>query len=301
MELTWPVKLRIALVAAVGVVVIGVYAWPFASPVEPFGVISIVNGIISYRDAFILLAIAFGVGLVSYFLAWPYGYEIGVLAVPAGLAVWAMRSGDMGTLMQLNPSIAGREQIFSAMRWEPIFWLAIVAAGFLGVLLASRIHHHGQDDVTSQKSKRTAGDYINWAVAVVGSVIVTQFFIGIFARDFSFSNAAIGSAVAQPAAAQIAFAVFVSFILAGFLGKKFLDVGYVWSVIASCWVTLFAVSVYGRHDIIEYFAGHWPAVFFPNSVLAVLPIQVVAFGSLGSVAGYWLAIRYDYWHRCELE
>ncbi len=313
MELTWSIRLRIAAAAAVGIGLIGIYCWPMVAPAEPFGVVSVVNGRISVGDAMVILALAFVAGLVSYFLAWPYGSRIGILAVPAGLAVWAVRCGNMGTLMQLNTSIVRREQLYSTMCWEPMLWLGVVAAGFLGVFLGSQIIRPAGSDkaglsatktrqtnggqAADKPDKRSAGVLLNAVVAVIGSAVVTQFFIGIFARDFSIQSAIAGSAVAQPATSQIVFAVLVSFGLAGFLVKKALNVDYLWPIIASCIVNLIAISTYGRHNTVAYFAGRWPAVFFSNSVLAVLPIQVVAFGTLGAVAGYWLAIRYDYWRQ----
>jgi hypothetical protein len=301
MELTWPIKLRIALVAAVGIGLIGIYAWPRVAPADPFGVISVVNGRISVGDTMVILGLAFGAGLVSYFLAWPYGRQIGILAVPAGLAVWAVRGGNMGALMQLDTSIVRREQLYSTMCWEPMLWLVVVAAGFLGVFLGSQIVHPAESCKTDKPNKRNAGVLVNVIAAVIGSALVTQFLIGIFARDFSIGNATTGSVVGQPAVGQIIFAVLVSFGLAGFLVKKVLNVDYLWPIIASCIVTFIAISIYGRHDTVAYFAGRWPAVFFPNSVLAVLPIQVVAFGTLGAVAGYWLAVRYDYWRQYEAD
>jgi hypothetical protein len=80
-------KLRIAAAAAVGVVVIGVLAWPLAEPAEPFEAVRMSN--LGAGGAAILLALAFAVGLVGYFISWPHGREIGILAVPAGLAIWA--------------------------------------------------------------------------------------------------------------------------------------------------------------------------------------------------------------------
>jgi hypothetical protein len=45
----------------------------------------------------------------------------------------------------------------------------------------------------------------------------------------------------------------------------------------------------------------WPAIFFSNTIIAVLPVQMIAFGALGSVAGYWMAFRYDYWRKHEMK
>jgi hypothetical protein len=314
MELTWPIKLRIALVSALGAAVIGVYYWPNVAPSDPFGVVSLVSGTISYRDAFILLGMAFGIGLVSYFLSWPYGSRIGILAVPAGLAVWAVRGGNMGTLMQLNTTVERREQLFAIMRWEPLFWLAIVGAGFLGVYVGWHLIRPAvpAEDGKSAKQNphtnagRAAGkfklaDYLSLIVAIVGSAIVAQFFIGIFARDFALGDPTFGVAVGQPTTAQIVLAVLVSFGIVGFLVKWVLNLDYIWPIISSCLITFIATTTYGRERVLEYFADRWPAMFFSSPVLTVLPIQAVVFGTIGAVAGYWLAVRYDHLRHHELK
>lgn len=317
MELTWPIKLRIAIVAAVGIAVLGVYYWPKVSPADPFGVVSLVSGTISKNDAMILLALAFGIGLVSYFLSWPYGSRIGILAVPAGLAVWAVRGGNMGTLMQLNTSVERREQLLAVMRWEPLLWLAIVGAGFLGVFLGwglirpakaavgeqpkNPAKQTRQTDGGQATGKFKLGDYVSVIAAIVGSAVVAQFFIGIFARDFALLDSTYGVAVAQPTTAQVVFAVLVAFGIAGFLVKKVLGLDYIWPIIGSCLITAIATSTYGKEGVLAYFADRWPAVFFSSPVLTVLPIQVVVFGTIGSVAGYWLAVRYDYLRHHEVK
>ena len=138
MELTWPMKLRIAVAAAVGVLLIGILAWPMS---EPFGRVAAMGS----RDAIILTALAFVAGFIGYYVSWPYGREIGILAAPSGLALWAARSGKMGGLIQLNPTITERQALAASFRWEPFFWLAIVAAGFLGVLLARKLSPNNSD------------------------------------------------------------------------------------------------------------------------------------------------------------
>jgi hypothetical protein len=300
-ELTWSIRLRIAAAAAVGIAVLGVYAWPMVAPADPFGVVSIINGTIGSYDVLVLLGLAFGVGLVAYFLSWPYGSRIGILAVPAALAVWAVRCGSMGTVLQLNTSIVRRQQIYSTFCWEPLLWLSIVAAGYLGVFAASQIVHPAATGEKDKPQKRGFGVLLNIIVAIIGSAVVAQFFIGMLARDYTIWDSASGAAVAQPAIGQIIFAVFVSFGIVGFLVKMVLGVDYIWPVIGTCLVNLIAVSSYGKYEVLEYFIQRWPAVFFSNSVLAVLPVQIVAFGSLGAIAGYWMAVRYDYWHQIEVK
>jgi uncharacterized membrane protein YeaQ/YmgE (transglycosylase-associated protein family) len=177
----------------------------------------------------------------------------------------------------------------------------MVAAGYLGVFLASQIVHPVAAAETGKPQKHSFGVLLNIVIAVIGSAVVAQFFIGILARDFTIWDSSSGAAVAQPAIGQIVFAVLVSFGVVGFLVKRVLGTDYIWPIIGTCLVNFVAVSVYGKHRILEYFIERWPAMFFSNSVLAVLPVQIVAFGSLGAIAGYWIAVRYDYWHQIEIK
>jgi len=201
-ELSWIMKLRIAAAFATGAILIGILAWPVAAPPEPLGVVSLVAGAISLDGAITLAGLAFLAGLIAYFLSWPYGREIGILAVPAGLA-----------------------------------------------------------------------------------------------QDVKMSDRQFGSVVGQPAIGQIAFGVFVSFGLAAFVVKKFANVGYIWPTIASALITAFTITTYVKQDTLQYLVQRWPTAFYSNTVISILPVQMVAFGTLGSIAGYWLAMRYNYWRK----
>ena len=291
MELSWLIKLRIGVVAALGAVLIGFLAWPLAAPSDPLGPMRFSD--ISPGGAIALVLLAFLVGFAAYFLSWPYGREIGILAAPVGLAVWAIRSGSMAQLMQLNPTLAQRQALFGALKWEPVFWLLVVAAGFAGVLLAQKIRPAPKPTETGQRANRKSDKYlsavISALVALVASALIAQFFIRIFAQGVQ-----IGLAIAQPAVGQIVLAVCVSFGLAAFAVKKFLSLSYVWPAIASTLVTIFSINTYTKQEVFQQFAQSWPATFFPNAIISVLPVQMVAFGALGSIAGYWLAIRYSY-------
>jgi hypothetical protein len=103
---------------------IGYLAWPIAAPAEPVGAVSIVSGNISPAGSLILLGLAVLCGFTAYFISWPFGRQIGILAVPSGLAVWALRSGSVAGLMQLNPMPTERNAILATFKWEPFFWLA---------------------------------------------------------------------------------------------------------------------------------------------------------------------------------
>jgi hypothetical protein len=290
MELSWPIKLRIALTAAIGVTVIGILGWPLVAPADPLGVVRASN--LTAGGAIVLLILAFGVGFAAYFLSWPYGREIGILAAPSGLAVWALRSGSVAGVIQLHPTLAQRYELLAALRWEPIFWLLVVAAGFAGVLCAQRIHPVAKTTEPQAKFRSIRHTHLNAPFAVVASIVVAQLCIGILAQDIKTSDSQFGAVVSQPATSQIIFAVLVSFGIAAFLVKAFLDVGYVWPVMASGLLSAFVITFYAKQQVLQHLVQYWPATFCTNPAMFILPMQLVAFGTLGSIAGYWLAIRY---------
>jgi hypothetical protein len=299
MELSWVMKLRIAAAAATGVLLIGILAWPLALSPDPISAVRASD--ISMGASVTLVVLAFLTGLIAYFASWPHGREIGILAVPSGLTIWAVRSGSMTSLMQLYPSVEQRQTIFSAFKWGSVFWFVLVAAGFIGVLLGQKIISNPRSAAKQKASNSNPAQYLSAIIALAGSVFIAQFCIGIFARDVSLPDPKLGAIMAQPSIGQIVFAVFISFGIAAFIVKKFLDVSYIWPAIATVLLTIFAVSNYARQDVLQYFVQQWPAAFFVNSVISILPVQIVALGTLGSIAGYWMAIRYSYWRKHEIK
>ena len=292
MELTWPLKLRIGAAAAVGIALIYGIALPLVGA-------SLRAGSVSYGLAVLLIGLAFLAGLIGYFVAWPYGREIGILAAPAGLAVWAFHSETMTSLFQQNPTVSQRQDLIASLRFEPVLWLVIVAAGFAGVLLAQKIRPSNKSEQPREKAKSDPGMYLNPIIAVAGSAFIAHLLIGRLAQNVAMPDNILGSVMAQPAKAQIAFAVLISFGVAAFVVKKFLNAGYIWPAIATVLVTAFSMHTYAKE--VSYLAQNWPAAFFENSVSSVLPIQMVAFGTLGSVAGYWMSLRYDFWRKHEMK
>lgn len=296
MELTWVHKMRIAAVAAMGMVVIGILAWPLAAPADPLLPVRAWN--VGLGATAILLFLAFGVGFAGYFVAWPDGREIGILGVPFGLTVWAGRSGSMRVLMQALNKADEREALLHSMRFEPAYWLLVVAAGFAGVLAAQclRPGARGAPSISQLKSRLNGGVYLNVAVTMLVSTVLIAFLSGVFAQDLCTSSELVAG---QPAVGQIFFAILGAFGVAAFVVKKFLDMSYLWPTVAVLLVLPFADAVYGHPETIAKFADTEPAAFYPHAIFAILPLQLVALGALGAVTGYWLAVRYEYWRKHE--
>ncbi len=295
MELSWVNKLRIGAVAALGIVVIGLLAWPMAGPEDPLAPVR--SASISFSGTLVLLVLALGTGFIGYFVAWPHGREIGILGVPFGLLLWVVRSGPMQTLTQAHTSPAGREAILQSLRFESVYWLLIVAAGFVGVLIAQHIRSAADAPPLTLDSMRR---FLRPNVAILAlaslpvTTVLAHFFLGVFAQDLSLAKAA-----TQPAIGQVLFGGIAAFAVAGFVIKKFLNLSYVWPAIGTILVIPFSIATYGGSDTIQKFAETEPATQFPHVAFAILPLQLVALGTIGAVTGYWLAVRYDYWRKHE--
>jgi len=296
MELTSINKLRIAAVAALGIVVLGLLAWPLGAPADPLSPVRAWS--IGASGTLALLALAFALGFVGYFIAWPHGREIGILAVPFGLTIWAGRSGPMRVLTQACREPLEREALASSLRFEPVYWLLVVAAGFAGVLLAQYLRAPARPSTDEPAARGTpnTGLYVTALIALAGTVVIANFLLGVFAQDVATSRNIIPG---QPPVGQIIFAVVAAFAAASFLVKKLTNLSYVWPALASVFVIAFAQVFYDGAQVLRQFAETRPATSFPHSTLAILPIQLVALGTLGSVLGYWLAVRYEWWRKHE--
>ncbi len=293
-SLTWLMRLRIIAAAAVGMLLIGLAAWRGVQPAGADGIVSFP----AMGGAVILCFLALIAGFVSYFLSWPYGEKIAVLAVPVGLAVWSVRSSNIATLMQKTADAAQRHQVLAQFKWTALLWLIPIAAGFAGMLLG-RLLAKGQMSLPSKKSAKdiNLGDYASVLTALIGSGLIALFCIKILAQDIRLSDVKLSSVVAQPSSGQIVFAVAASFAVAAFVVNIFLNSSYIWPILATAAMPALCISFYAKAETVAYLAENVPAVFFAHPVVAILPIQMVSYGTLGTIAGYWLAQIYRMWRK----
>jgi hypothetical protein len=59
-----------------------------------------------------------------------------IIAVPAGLAAWALRSGELFQILKENSSAATRQQTYNSLVPESLAWFGLIAVGYLGVFAA---------------------------------------------------------------------------------------------------------------------------------------------------------------------
>jgi len=295
MELTWPMKIRLAAVIAVGILGIGALGFNLVSPDQPMGMVVCPGPV----NIILLTIMSFAAGLVCYFISQPWGFHIGMIATPIGMSVWAFRNGTMATAMQATASYQQRYDIYQSLQFQSLCWIVIVLAGFAGVYLAHIINPKTDKSPIPQKtSKINTSAIINSLLAIAATVMITFIIIRIFACDVLYNDSntpVINKVFAQPAKGQIFFAVALSFGLAAYLAKQYMNAGYIGPCLASALVTFASIKLYVNKDVIEQMTQYWPPTFFTSVLLSITPLEMVAFGCLGAITGYWLAVRYHYW------
>ncbi len=295
MELSWLMRIRIVASLAIGVVLLGLLPWNLVKPPAE-GVFAYLGGSISVNDLLICGGLAFVAGFLSSAVCTPFGVQIGIIAAPAGLAVWGLRSEALSRIFQITPAVQERIKVYSSLKFEGFLWLAIAVCGFWGALLADKIFRRKTVELPDKtKPVFHLPQFLVIAIAVIGTVFVANFLINVFAVDVSYSDPQFAHVTAQPANLQMAFAVFIAFGACSFLAKVFVGSSSFWPPIASVVLIYYSAITYSKSDVLIHLGSSWPANFFIRPVTAVLPVQMVGFGCLGAVWGYWLAVRYHLW------
>jgi hypothetical protein len=300
MELSIVMRLRIAAAMLTGAVILGFIAWPLVAPADPLGSITLFAGQISILDGIILAALAYITGFAAYFAAYPCGRPIAPLAVPTGLAVWTFRSGSVESLIRANRSLAEKQAVYKIFQFESIFWLGLVMIGYLGILTAVKLKTTELPKQVAEAEKDTKKNQgLRIAMSLLATTVIALFCIGILAQDVRRFDAELKYVVGQPGIGQIAFAVIVAFGLTAFLSKRFLNLPPIVPTAASVLIMIISSQIYSNNQLLEHMSENWPISFFPRAISAILPLQIVAFAAIGSITGYWLAIRYAYWRKHE--
>jgi hypothetical protein len=296
-------RLRILATLAIGVVLLGILPAGLIKP-QADGVFALLSGSISVNDMLICAGLAFVAGFLSSAICAPYGMRIGIIAAPAGLAVWALRSAPLSTIFQMAPGVSDRMKVYSSLKFEGFLWLGIAVCGLLGALLADKIlgstglaagRRKAIEPVDEMKPVFRIPEFLEITISVIGTVFVANFLINVLASGISYSDQKLVYVTAQPANLQIAFAVFITFGACSFLAKILLNSKAFWPAAASVPLIYYSAVSYSKVDFLTELSSAWPANFFIRPVAAVLPVQMVAFACLGAVWGYWLAVDYHLW------
>jgi len=304
MELSWLSRIRLALAIATGVILLAILAQPLIAQSDPYSPATLYQYRISIPAVLALAGLAFAAGFIAYFLAWPYGREMAVAAAPAGLAVIGASYGSLANLFQMSPAAPDRIAAYATFRWEGFVWLAVTLAGIAGCVLARFIRQPAPEsrpkavDPADAPINRKPAVMLNVFLALCLSTAVAYICLIMFVKAVSTpSPTGPGSVSAQPMVAQIGAGVAAAFAIAAFLTK--LLFGFDWSIaVAVTAVVNFAVmTLAGNPALVRQMAETWPAATFAQPIFTILPIQMISFGVLGSLLGYWLGVRYNIWRK----
>ena len=291
-NVNWLLRIRIIAALAAGALIVGAAGYPLVRPEDPLGAISLFTGEISIFHGVILIVLGFLAGIAGTLICHPVGRFLAPLSAPAGVATLAMAGGDMSRILLTNDTFELRNAMYSAMRWELLLWVGICAAGYLGVLLTTKLL--GTKAIITEetiKPEKKSNDWLNYIIAAVAAAAIVFFTIGIFAQDIPQSDASSGTTVmGHPGHRQIAFGVFVSVALAGFAAKYLLQTHYIPVILGAVAIYIGAFSKIIGSETLAYMVKTYPIYFFSKSIYAILPIQFAPFAVLGAIAGFWISI-----------
>ncbi len=296
------VKLKIALVLAVSGVVFGTVGWALVRPEEPGGAVSVLMG---GRTAGVLLSM-FALGVVvclaGSVIGTVNGRHIGQIAIPAGLTVWAMRTGSMDSLLMTHSSAAARAAMFHGLMFEVLIWLAVV---LLGYWLADRVFGlmlQGGEVAAAKKGKESGGGWLDgflksqWlsrTLAVGVSLVIGFVLMKLMARAGVTRFKAIEVAVGNvPATKQIVFAVGAAFFLGTLAAHQLFRVELWYYLLVPAIVAAIGYAWAGHLVNLSPLEGISPHFVHASVVFAtVLPVQFLGIGSLATIAGFWYSMQ----------
>ncbi len=284
-EQHWLDKVRIGAVLTLGAAVIGVFCWPLIAPHTDRGAVAFYGSSISFFDALLVLPAAFATGAAAYFIGWPHGRHTALAAVPMGVGIWGLRSGTMSGLLAYNNDLQHHHDIYMSLRWEGIFWLLVIAAGYFGVRAAAALCKDNTPWEQEMK-KHQAGDLV---LPLVVTCAIAWPLVIFLAQSPKLPTKEFGTIYSQPHNAQIAFALMAAFGVAGYAVKRFMKVRFEIPLISTALFSL-AAAIYSGRDSLQSISMNMPAAYFASPICAILPIQTIAFGTIGILIGYSIAV-----------
>ncbi len=288
-EQHWMDKVRIGAVLTFGAIVIGIFCWPLIAPHTDLGAVAFYNSSISPFDAMLILPAAFATGAAAYFIGWPNGRHTALAAVPMGVGIWGLRSGTMNNLLTYNNTLEQHHNIYMSLRWEGIFWLLVITAGYFGVRTAAAICHDNSH-WEQEKRKYQVGDII---LPLVVTCAIAWPLINLLTQSPKLPTKEFGNLYSQPQNAQIAFALMAGFGVAGYAVKRFMKVRIEIPVVSTVLFSL-AAAIFSGKESLQSISMSMPSSFFAYPISAILPVQTIAFGTIGILIGYSIAILGGY-------
>ena len=305
------IKIRVAVVLAVGIVIFSTVGWSFARPWDPVGDLTVLSHHRPLRMVFMVLLVALISTAIAVVVSGRWVREIAPLAVPAGLSVFSVLTGGIFALLLKHNQLPDRSRMFYHFAGESVFWFVLVIAGFVLAHLSFAFFRRGSavknspaplPDVKTAFVKRFIARFVSSRetgtaiLTLVGTCIIAVILLTLLAQSQSVKVTLLDQrvvlAASVPDLGQNIFAVFTAFLLATMLFQHLLNAP-LWPFIpAPLIVAVFVYTGAARHAVQGTLAQVAPTFILPSIRIAtILPVQYIGLGTLAVIAGYWFSMR----------
>ncbi len=284
------VKIKVLFAISIATATIGFVGWMLISTPSPQEPLSLVFGTLPFKRLLLFSLIVF---LTAIFLNLTFGnksQEFAFGGAVLALSICAVRSGLLTVHIDYTKSPIEIHNIYQSLAWEGFVWLGIVLVAFVGANINVRVSTLRKIWLQTNKTNITISFVASVVIAILGVNLLALGARVIVAKD-------VFSVVRQAYTGQICFGVLVSFGLATYLSRHFLKVHYIVPIIASGLVVFITMLFASNTSNIEYLLANFPPSFLLKPSAGILPVQMVAFGSIGSVVGFWLSYAHEEWQR----
>lgn len=253
-----------------------------------------------------LVMASVGLGFISIILAvlicGRHALHVAPVAVPAGLAAWALRSTGMGELLIRESALGEKLSLFPSFILESVVWSLLIIVSYGAAHYAGRwfFHLNSKADeegdtpnavMVNQSPSRLANRWQHSILSLAVSCVIAGVLLCLFTRSGSTEHAGVAVG-AEPLKGQILFSVFISFFLGTLACHQWLQ-GRVYDFLPSPLVvsTVFYFWAYRSDSFATVLADS--AALFPSRLLSavICPLPFISIGSLGLLWGYWYSVQ----------
>ncbi len=290
---------------AVAALVLCTVGWRVAQPADPDLALTLTRDggrVMAVLPA--LLALVIVVAAVGTAIGGRRVPEAGIFAAAVGLAALALRGGSMEVMLAYldSPAADARRRLMAAMALDALLWTLLLAAAWIAVILVQKwlwtpadAEPHADPRLPKKPAKAApaaAKAWADWWAAIVTGVIAI-FIIWMTAARTPVANVARGQVIASVAA---------GFYVGAFTARYFTGITkphwYLLAVPAVALISYLCGYLYADMSWAEnsmrfkYYADLVTTP--PHSLVRPLPVEYLAVGTAGVLAGIWSGTKVEH-------
>ena len=290
--ITLILKIRMTIFLIIVTALFGLLGWMLVDSTQPRAAISVVLS----NKPFLVLATAIvltlAVTAVARFVGGPHAHYFALLAAPAGLAVWAIRSTGADALLLAWPQALQRARMYSLMAGDTLVWAAVIALSYFLVFAWFPSAAAAPGVESTPPTRRTGSALRTWLTAV-GTTLAAAAIAGILVRILAASShtwveegVSTQLMVLAPAKNQAILAVALAFFLVTVLFNRVVG-ARLESLLAAPAILALVTYVWAASSVTPDQDAHAAQLIDPALRPAtVVPIVYIGVGMAAIVFGY---------------